>query len=63
MAGERCLWVVEVRFSGARKWMSTCGVGLGRDAARNNLREWRSRMPDDSLRLVRYVPQRKHHAG
>jgi len=66
---KRSLWVVELEMSTdyigrlidpvGPRWEPTVAVGLNETAARAVMSEWAERMPDASLRVVRYSAEDK----
>lgn len=52
-ANKQYIWIVEMLCNSG--WKPTVGAGLTREEGRIELARWRSRMPDDDFRLVKYV--------
>lgn len=50
----RAMWVVEI-LEGTR-WRPTEWVGLTRERARDQMRDWKADGASDRLRVVRYCP-------
>lgn len=48
------MWVVELQMR-TGQWEPTVGVGISRDHGNAELRDWRKLLPDDKLRLRKYV--------
>lgn len=49
------LWVVEIWNNNTDQWETTVGVGLSRQAGRDEQQTWREQNPDDAFRLRPYV--------
>jgi len=53
------IWVVEVDFKNGKGYIPTVGVALTREEGRKELHEWKFNLPDESLRLVKYIASKK----
>lgn len=49
------IWVVEIWNDHTDRWETTVGVGLSRQAGRDEQQMWREQNPDDAFRLRPYV--------
>ena len=47
------VWLVEIKDSG--RWLPSIGIGLVRPDTRRVLNEWLINLPDDKLRLAKYI--------
>lgn len=52
---EKHIWVVEILAD--NKWEPCAASAINRDDGRELLKEWKNDLPDDQLRLTKYVRQ------
>ena len=52
------IWVVEVDFQNGRGYTATVGVALTRAEGKKELHEWKFMLPNDLMRLVKYIPSK-----
>ena len=49
------LWVIEIWIAENDQWEPTVGVGLTREVAREEIKQWRTDNPSDQFRIVSYI--------
>lgn len=49
------IWVVEVDFQNGKGFVPTIGVAITREDGKKELHKWKFMLPNDTMRLVKYV--------
>lgn len=55
---KKHIWVIELQWSPKDRWETTVGVKLSRDEAREELKNWKSKVVGAKFRLVKYIAWR-----